>query len=262
MFERIKNCICHPRLLGLYYKDSFFKVIGALVSVFLIFMVLSVTIAVNTKHFDYNDTKTVTNMIMHKDSSDISYDSRTASFSGTPIKMESENYILDFLTNENYSKSNKMVFRFNAKSMDFIYEGFVVATCNYADYETEDFSLLMVQKGDISNMMNFQKLLHELFDDINKSFSAVVIASDSAICLGYYLVVLLIAIVASYFTNPDIQGKVRVKLCLYSTLIYFVVMIFALLYDAKWLQYVALCLPILFTNMTFSRIIRVNKKIN
>lgn len=261
MLERIKNCICHPRLLGLYYKDSALRIIGALLCVFVIFMVLSVGIATNTEHFTYDDTKVVTNLVIHNENADIEFDSRTSTITGTSIKMESDTYIIDFLSTENYSKATKMVFRFNAKDMDFIYQGFVIGTYKYSDYDVDDFNLAQVQAGEISNTMDFQDLLYEIFSDINPNYSTVVILNDAVICLGYYLMVLIVALVASYFRNPDIAFKVRAKLCIYSTLVYFVVMIFALLYNARWLQYVALFLPIVYTNITFSRIIRVKNKV-
>jgi len=261
MFERIKNCICHPRLLGLYYKDSILKAIAALVGLFAFFMLFSVIIALNTNHLTYDDTKVVTNLILYSDECDVKYDGRTCSLSGTSAKFEGESYIVDFLSTENYSASNKMVFRFNAKNMDFIYSGYVVGTYTYSDYSIDDFSISRVQSGDITSTMQFQALLFEIFSDINPSYSAVVIANDAVVCLGYYLIVFVISLVVSFFINGDIQGKVRAKLCIYSTLIYFLVMIIAIIYSAQWLQYVALCLPFIYTNITFSRIIRVKKPV-
>jgi len=261
MLKRIMNCICHPRLLGLYYKDSALRVIGALLCVFVVFMGLSVGIATNTEHFTYDDTKIITNLVIHNEEANIEFDSRTSTITGTSVKMESDSFIIDFLSTENYSKSSKMVFRFNAKEMDFIYQGFVIGSYNYSDYDVDDFNLLLVQAGEISNTLDFQDLLYEIFSDINPNYSIIVIISDAMICLVYYFIVLAVALAASYFRNPDIAFKVRAKLCLYSTLVYFVVMIFGFLYSARWLQYVALFLPIVYTNITFSRIIRVKSKV-
>lgn len=261
MFERLRNSFCHPRLLGLYYKDKIIKPIILVICSFIMFMIFSVIIALNTEHLKYDDTKIVSDLISRSNSADVEFDSRTSSFSGNPVKFESNTFVVDFLSVENYAESEKMVMRFNAKNMDFIYNGYVLGTYTYSNYNIESFSIKLLQKGEMRNTIEFQNLLYDLFLDINKDYSKIIIANDAVVCFGYYIIILIVALVISYFNNPEIQGRIRVKLCMYSTLVYFLVMIIAIIYSAQWLQYVALGLPLIFTNITFSRIIRVKKQI-
>ena len=57
--------------------------------------------------------------------------------------------------------------------------------------------------------------------------------------------------------NPSIDRKVRAKLVLYDTAIFFVCAMLASLFNQGWIAYIGYVLPVIYTSITFRHIVKV-----
>lgn len=263
MFDRIRICICHPKLIGLYYKDSFLKIFSYIFCLFCLFIGTCAVISYNTDHFTYEDTKPIVRLLIQgasSDTGDIAYDKEAGALSGTPASYEAESFIVDFLSDTSYSSVRKLIFLFQKDTAAVLYNGFVLGRYTYAELGAENFSVAEIQKGQIQDTVRFQDMTDTLLNRVNIPYGTFYLMEGISVGIIYFVIMFIIAMASSYFMNPTIAGKIRVKLALYSVSIFYVVMLFSLLFNASWLQYAALILPLIYSNITFSHIIRVEVK--
>lgn len=263
MFDRIRICICHPKLIGLYYKDSFLRIFSYILCLFCLFVGVCAAISYNTDHFTYEDIKPVVRLLIQgsfEKKSDVVYDRETGLLTGTPVSYAAEGFIVDFLTDSNYASTKKIVFRFKKDTAEVLYNGFVLGRFTYAQLSADDFSVAEIQKGQVRDTVRFQDMTDTLLNRVNTPYGTFYLMEGISVGIIYFVIMFIIAMASSYFMNPTIAGKIRIKLVLYSVSVFYVVMLFSLLFNASWLQYVALILPLLYSNITFSHIIRVEVK--
>lgn len=263
MFDRIRICICHPKLIGLYYKDSFLKIFSYILCLFCLFVGVCAVISYNTDHFTYEDTKPVVKLLILGSSekkSDVVYDKEKSALTGTPVSYEADGFVVDFLTDSSYASSKKLVFCFKAETAEVLYNGFVLGRFTYEQLSAESFSVAEIQTGQIRDTVRFQDMTDILLNKANSPYGTFYLMEGISIGIIYFLIMFIIALAFSYFMNPTIAGKIRVKLTLYSISIFYVVMLFSLLFNASWLQYAALILPLIYSNITFSHIVRIEVK--
>ncbi len=260
MYDRIRICLCHPKLIGLYYRDSFLKVILYIFSLFILFIGVSAIVAYNTDHFKYEDTKYVSNLILtDSKTSDIVLNKNTNTITGNPVKYEADDLIIDFLADENYSFTRKMIFKFKTNRVEVIYNGYVMGSYSYESIPVDGFSLEKMKSGDNLNRIYFQDLIDVVFERINTAYATFYFADAVSVGIIYFIMIWIVAFATSYFLNPAITGKVRMKLVMYSVSCFYLVMILSLMLNASWLQYVAIILPLIYSNITFAHIIKVGK---
>ncbi len=260
MYNRIRICLCHPKMIGLYFKDSVFKIISYFMILILLFIGVCASVAYCTDHFNYDDTRRLTDLIYLGNDSDIFFDANNKTISGKKVKFESNNVILNFLVEENYATSQKMIFRFKPEKVEVIFRGIIVKSISYEDIPVESFSLANIQKGNIKDKVEFQDFMNLVLNKCNINFAAFYFLDILFSNVMYFVIIFICALVFSFFTNPNIDIKIRLKLCFYSISVYFLIIILSMLFDAAWLQYLALFLPIVYTNITFSHIIKVEKR--
>lgn len=260
MYDRIRICLCHPKLIGLYYKDSFLRVIFYIVSLFAVFTGVAAAVAYNTDHFKYEDTKYVSNLILGEDkTSDIVLDKTNNRLTGTPVKYETGDLIVNFLVEESYSLSQKIIFRFKSDSVDVLYNGYIMGSYTYESMPVNGFSLEKMKTGDTLNIVYFQDCIDVLFGRVNTAYASFYFGEAVSVGIMYFFMILIVAFATSYFLNPTITGKIRFKLAIYSVSVFYLVMTLSLMLNAAWLQYVAIILPLVYSNITFAHIIKVGK---
>lgn len=260
MKERFRICLCHPKLIGLFYKDSFKKVFAYIISLFLLFIGVSAAVAYNTDHFGYEEARSVASIVCQGEESNVLYDSTTKTISGTGVKYEEGNIVVNFLVEENYATSQKLIFRFKAEYVDVIFYGYVLKSVSYEDFNIDSFSISNVQNGNRIDMIEFQDFINVVLNQVNSEYATFYFVEAIMVGIMYFVMVFVLALVSSYFVNPKITGKVRIKLCFYSVGIFYFLMILSLMFNAGWLQYVAMFLPFIYSNITFMHIIKVEKK--
>lgn len=261
MLNRIKDIICHPSRLGLYYKDSFLKIISILSIFCLVFVGLSFIVMTNANYFSLSSAKSVSSDLI-KSNSNVSIEFKDKSISGEAFTFKGEDYIISFLDESFKPRKDHISISFKANTINVYIDTTHYSTIYYEKIAITDFKLSNVIDGNIKDRLSFESLISIALDSIEYNYSLFVFLENMAVVFGLYLMLIIIAVVMAYFINPEIDMKFRVKLALYDTIIYFVIMVFSLLYNQFWLQYLAIILALIYVKITFSHIIKVKIKRN
>lgn len=261
MLDKIKDLIIHPKRIGLYYKDSFLKIFLYLAALFIILSGVTIIVCYNTAYFNHTHSKDISSAVIQMDDSNILYDSNTSTLSGNSISCEFDDKIIYFLANEaQIKRSNKMIFNFKADRIELTFSSLKFASIEYKDIDIKDFSLKGVQEFNDAEIIKFEEFMDVVFQRANKGYAVFTSFDTITMNLMLYGIVVLVGLLSAWFRKPEINSTVRFKLVLYSTSVYFIVMLLSVLYSATWIQYVAMGLPIIYCNITFSRIVKVVRR--
>lgn len=261
MYNRIRICLCHPSKIATFFRDKALSIALYVLGLFVVFLATSALRAYTTDYFNYSDTKSITNIVLEKNSGDAVYDASTYKLTGTPLKYEASDFVLDVLLSEGYANVDKLVFKMKEESVDVVFMGYLVSNYTYEELKPSGFTFEGILQADPVDIINFQSLMNTLLDKVNITYANYEFIQSIYIAVSYFAVILIVGCISSYFINPKIDWKTRVKLCLYSSGVFFLVMTFAVLLNYVWLQYLAMILPLIYTNITFSHIIKISKPI-
>lgn len=261
MYNRIRICLCHPSKIAMFFRDKALTIALYILGLFALFVSISALRAYTTDYFNYSDTKSITNLVLEQNSGDAVYDSNTHTLTGTAVKYEASDFILDVLLSEGYANVDKLVFKMKETSVDVVFMGYLVSSYTYEELQPKNFTFAGILNADTVEIINFQSLMNTLLDKVNINYSHYEFIQSIYIAVSYFAVILIVGCLSSYFINPKIDWKTRVKLCLYSSGVFFMVMIFAVLLNYVWIQYLAMILPLIYTNITFSHIIKISKPV-
>lgn len=264
MLERIKTSLCHPKYIGLFFKDKLYKPILLMMIFLAIFAGSIITKCLLTDQFGASQAITVEKIIQYSTDSNgnkptvnVSYDKETKKITGETMAFTSDEMVLSFLPTTKTVNQNKVTVFLYEESYLIYYGYFKIGEGYYKNEDLESFSIAKVQTGDTVNCINFRAFLVGIFDRAQTT-EALVIATQAIISnFVYYVLVVILCLFAAYFLNPSIEFKIRIKLVLYDSLSYFYWYLLALLIGVNWLEYVALIVPFIFTNITFAHIRRV-----
>lgn len=262
MLQKIKDLIIHPKRIGLYYKDSFFKIFAYIFVLFIILASLTAVVVFNTDYLHHAHSKDISSSIMQMGKSDIKYDADTHTLLGSPMSASFDDKVIYFFGNENNIKAEKkFIFNFKAESVDMIYGGLKFSSIKYSEINSESFSIAAVQGFDDKEIVKLEEFLDIVFYKANSGYRRLAFADTIIMDLMMYGIIILIGLLSAWFRKPEINSTVRFKLVLYSTSVYFIGMLFSLLYNAMWIEYVAMAIPIIYVNITLSRIVKVVRRV-
>ncbi len=258
--QRLKNIICHPSRIGLYHKDSPLMIILYLF-LFLSFMVGMLALKTfNTDYFDYSDAEYVISLV-ESDKKEITTKYENGKLTGDMLTVKDEGIELYFLTGMTINKitNSGMIVLLEEDNAKVYYKYSYMGTIEYKNLDSNmKFSINGIRSFNSDDIYNFRAFLYITFTSINTSYAKNVFITNIVRILEYYLIfAILVLMVFSYFINPGIRLDVRAKLGIYDSLIYFIIMFLSFAFEAQFLQYVALIIPIIYCNVTFSHIIRV-----
>ena len=264
MIEIIKTSLCHPKYIGLFFKNKLYKII---LIVFLFFAVFSgsiITKCLLTDQFGTDQAFQVQKIIQYssdndgvKPTVDIKFDSQTNKITGKTMVFKSDDAVISF-------RNDATIIAQNALSINLFEDGYVIyygyyklGSGNYNNEYLKSFDISKIQSGDALNSSNFRDFLVIIFDNVQIS-QALVISFQSIISnFVYYILLILFCLLSAYFFNPTIELKIRFKLVLLDSLSYFYWYLIAILTGLSFIEYIAFIVPLLFTTITFAHIKRV-----
>ncbi|MBQ3253867.1 MAG: hypothetical protein IJA65_04850 [Acholeplasmatales bacterium] len=256
---RLIDCLCHPSRVGLYYKDKIHILIIYLVSFCLALTSIMVINSYSSSYFSKSASDNVSQMIINsEDKANILYENNI--LTGDELVITSDNYEAYFFKSNFKKNTSKIIMHFQEEKVDIFYGIYKLNTYLYSESTAKGFNLENVQNGILKDTLEFEAIVSGAFDSVDKAMSHMNFYMNMVNVFFTYVVILVIGIIYSYFTNPTIQTGYRIKLCIYSSLIFFVIMIFSILFSISWLQYVAFALPVFYIGITFSHIVKVNVK--
>lgn len=261
MFNKIKICLCHPKYIGVYFKDNLWK---PLLSVFIGFVIMFFVLGIlcsNTTFFEHSDVKSITNTLYYQEECDSIYDSNTKKMTGSSKLYKGEDFIVGFFQDKVEIDLYNYYINFSEKYIDLYVYGVKIGKIEYEKVIDKSFSMSNVQKGKLTDTFIFEEMIENVFLEVEGNQKIVSFFSNAISIVIYYLVVLVTVFIFSYYVNPSIEGKIRIRLCLYDTLIFFVIVSLSFMFRAMWLQYISMIVPAIFSFITFSHIIKIEKKV-
>ncbi len=264
MLKRIKTSLSHPKYVGLFFKDKFHNVILLIILFFAVFSASIFTKCMLTDQFGIDQAIAVEQMIQYstdslgnKPSVTIIYDADNKKFNGESMLFSSEDANISFLpTNVNVSQ-NKLCVSFFEDNYVIYYGLYKLGSYSYDNTDLKSFNISNVQKGDTSDCINFRNFLIYSFDKVQYQQATLISVQSIISTLVYYFILIVFCLIAAYLINPAIEFKIRLKLVLYDSLSYFYWYFIALLLSITWIEYIALLVPVIFTNITFAHIRRI-----
>ncbi|HIT50204.1 MAG TPA: hypothetical protein IAD46_04170 [Candidatus Pelethenecus faecipullorum] len=257
MLDRIRNCICHPKWIGNYFKDKIRYIVAVT------FLFLGVYVAVlalriyTTEPFSEGSVKELTSAVIRGKESDVRYDDTTHRLTGSYCVYEGDDFQLIFLPEQDVRATLGIQILFLETEVRVYYAGMKAQSYRYDQTVVSSFSLADIQKNQSEDIYQFKILLGGVLDSTHLFFQTMVFLERLGMELGYFVILLICMFVFTYFLNPSIEGKIRIKLVFYDAMIFFFVELLSVLFAMSWLQYVALILPIVYANITFRHIVRV-----
>ena len=264
MLDRLRIILAHPTRIGLFFKDKIYIPILFVLTMFFLFVSANTVYNVNTKQFTYSQAKLFNVLVQNTVNDDkktpnlnMAFDSTTNKITGDTHVFVGNNIILAVNSSNMYFKNEYISVNLRENEA-VLYEGYIqIGTIEYKSIESKNFTFTNVQKGTLDDNLYFTEFIYKLFDKVNINQAAIHIFDDSFTGLIFFVAVLIFCLIDSYFLNPPIEMKVRSRLVIYDSFSYLFFMFLAALFRASWLQYVALIIPVLYVNLTFSHIKKI-----
>ncbi|MGM9969250.1 MAG: hypothetical protein ACI35S_02520 [Anaeroplasma sp.] len=259
MLKRVGISLFRPSMIGMFYKDKLWVVLThAFVFVALFITCFSICSS-NEKYFSSDTIENITSLVQNSnDELDIKYENNT--LTGTGFNISSTDFKAYFLESNFKKSSNVIILHFKETEVDMFYGSKLIKSYEYSKSTALSFEMNGVKNANIRDVLAFEALVSGALSTIDAQFMTLAIISNILSIIGSYIGILLFGLFFSYIINSSIDFKIRIKLCLYCSLNYFVVWIFAILLNASFLQYVAFLLPLVYINMAFSHIIKIKIK--
>lgn len=259
MIERISAILCHPKRIGNYFKDK-----GLFVFLlFLIFLGLyagcTAAYSYNTKPFTDNSSAGITSILVQGTATQVSYDATTKTMSGKTQTIEKKSYRLVFLPAEGAditTKYDDITIIFEATYAQIYYGTILAGTCSYENLDIASFSTKEIQLNSSSDIFAFKQMVDSVLVSGYVFFQTYLFLQSVGTALVYFVFIVGLMYFFSFF-NPSIERGIRFKLCIYDGLSFFVISIFSVLFNAGWLTYVAVLVPMIYSFITFKHIVKV-----
>ena len=258
--RHLRYITCHPSRIGLFHKDHPLVIL----LFFLLFSsILLGTIALkvfNTNYFSNGDIDYVQSTVVKYDST-LNIEYKDYKITGESVLIKKSPLELRILPTESKVDNNGLIMLLGTESAEIYYSYIKIGSVKYSDIPNNySFTLAGVKSGDSASTYNFRCFMDYMFTKSNTGYAVNVFVNETLNVLFYYFIFAIIAIlVYSFFANSQISFGIRAKLVIYDSLIYFVIMFFTIAFDISFLQYVAIFLPAIFCNLTFTHIIKVRK---
>lgn len=260
MLERICDCICHPKRIGKYYKDKFWIVLGMLVLFFGCYAGVSAARYYTTPAFTDNSVTALVSSIIRGHASEVKYDSSLHMMTGKSCTYEGEKFRIVFLPTEGAvieTQIDDVNIIFYSEDAKVYYGKILAGQISYETMMVSGFSINGIQGNQVDDILNFKTLTKSILDNASVFFQTISYVSNLGTTLFYYLIIVFLMTIFTSLLNPTIDRKVRIKLCFYDGLIFFICCFFAMLFNVDMIIYISFLFPIIFSNITFRHILKV-----
>ena len=259
MIHMLRDCLCHPKYIVMYYKEKGYKIF-LLILLFLAAFVGAIALKeYSTDYFLNADNEEIIEAIVVGSDTDIKFDAESNTISGTPVAFSSANYNVCFLDQSlltNSGLDTKVSLIFTETKLQINYATMNVSEYEYTDDTLKSFDLEKLSRGSVADMIEFKRLLTKSLDAANFTFSTLAIVDHTTTVVIYYLGLVVMLFFFSFLTNPTIGKGVRFKLVCLDSIIFLFLMILDVMFSASWLMYIALMIPVFYSNITFRHIAR------
>ncbi|MDE7263292.1 MAG: hypothetical protein K2N64_01345 [Anaeroplasmataceae bacterium] len=259
MFERFKDCICHPRCIGKYNKDRAGVVFLTIVLFFTLCAGMLAARCYTDSPFTEAPLLSVTSKIIQHGDNDVAFDRETNTLSGTGFELGGTGIRLVVLPKDNqYSLPlDTVTLLLEESGAKVFYSNVEISSMEYKDITVSSFNLANVAANQSLDTYNFRVLVSSLLESTTLFFQTYSFVQEVISIIIFYLICVVFCYVLSIAMNPTIDRGVRAKLSFYDGCVFFVGSFFAYLFNVSIIIYFALALPLIYTLITFRHIIKI-----
>ena len=251
--HKLCNIIFRPAQTAIYLTDKVYKVILWALGFFTIIIGIILAYSFSIKYYDYTFTDNVCLYIASNDESNIKFENNK--LTGSEYSIKGEGVYIYYLKSDFAHNDYGLVMNYKEEEVDIYYRFYNKITVKYSELDANDFTFSDVKYNKGLSRIYYEGFLMGAVDKINTKASFHLFLDSFINVLTMFFVVVLVSSVFSFFVNPMIKLKHRVRLCVYDSLIYLVFMMVVLIFKINWLQYVALAIPLIYTNISFKKIV-------
>lgn len=254
--EKIINIICHPSLIVLYFKDQIYKILLFILPFFVIVASLLALYDFNTKYYDYEYVNSISDMVKSYDE-EIDLVIKDNKLEGSTYTIKNDNVCLFFMKDAVASTDYSITLIFKEDRVVYYYQAYLKYEITYEKIGVDNLTFADIQANSFGAKLKLNTIIDKTLDLANRLVVTYIYFSDLINFFFYYAASVLVAIIVSMFVNPQIEFRYRFRICLYDSIIFFIVIIFALMFNLSWLRYVAMAMPAIYSIVSFKRIVRV-----
>lgn len=257
MFRKLKNIISHPSVLGIYFMDHWYTVLGWWFTFFVFTSVILAVADLGTRRMDGNTAISLSDQLVYGNYINDAYYENNE-LNGRYVQITTDYFIISFNDNAFMNnRTNGLVIVFGKDNVNMFYSGIHLGKEEYKNLKIADFSIQKIKEGNVEMRMAFESFLLKGLEAGEANFRAVCFFNDLFSVLMYYALTLLMCYIAGWVSNPPIESRFRIKLAAYASFVYFIFVWFSILFQVSWLLYVGMFFALVYTIMTFSHIRKV-----
>lgn len=259
MFERIKDCICHPRYIGKYHKDH----AGIVFLTIIIFLIICLSIlgarSYTTRPFDESVSLGFTSKLIQAGAKNTAYNKENHLLSGESFEVDGSGYKLIVLPEEGNInlKLDTITVVLNPSDAVVYFSTLDISKISYSSLQLADFDFGQVALNNPKDTYYFRLMMDGILDSSKVFFQTFTFVQEIISLLVYYFICVLFCYILSIAINPTISRGVRAKFCFYDGCAFLVGAFFAYLFNVGILLYFALALPLIYTIITFRHVVKV-----
>lgn len=260
MFERIKDCVCHPRYIGKYHKDHIGIVLLTIVLFFVLCVAMQGVRSYTDSPFDQSIPLTFTSYVIQNGEKQTSYDAEEKKILGESFQIDGNGFILVVLPLEDQRidvKLDTITVVLHETTSDLYYGSRKISSFAYQDMKVSSFSFASISKNQAQDIYHYKLFIETIFNSSKLYFQSYGFIQSIISSIVYYLICCFFSYILSIAINPTINRGVRAKLCFYDGCVFFIGEFFAFLFNVDILVYFALALPLVYTLVTFRHIVKV-----
>ncbi|MDE5566465.1 MAG: hypothetical protein K2I77_05715 [Anaeroplasmataceae bacterium] len=257
MLSRIIDCICHPKFIGRYNKDKAGIVFLTVLFFFLLYVAAFGIRTYTTAPFNDTTYSELASAVVQTKEVDIVYQNHQ--LQGENKVIVGDGFRLFLLPKEapkEYSQTDINVVLKETEATVYI-GSYRLSSLEYENINAYDFSFADICNNQTEDIYQFKKFMYDIFSTATIPLQSLSFAGGILTSIFYYFVIVVCAGFFSKMVNPTIDRGVRYKLCFYDGIIFFVISMFASLFNVGWLSYVAIGMSLVYVTITFKHIIRV-----
>lgn len=263
MFKKFKNIISHPSLLGLYFMDHWYTVVGWWFLFFCITCVFLSIVDLTKNRLDSSVSNRISDALIYNHVIDDAVYSNYE-LSGTYKVIQTDYCIISF--NDNAFMNNHMnsglIVVFGKENANVFYSTFHLGRLNYTDLKIKDFNIKDIRNGNIEMRMAFEAFIQNALAKGEGNFRGICYFNDLFNIIMYHLLTLVVCYFLAWLLNPMVERRFRLKLIGYSSLIYYIFVWFKLFFSVDALLYIGIFFALVYTVFTFThiRLVRVGRR--
>jgi hypothetical protein len=263
MFKKFKNIVSHPSLLGLYFMDHWYTVVGWWFLFFCITCVFLSIVDLTKPRLDSNVARRISDALAYNHViDDAKYENNT--LTGSYKVIETEYCIISFNDNAfmNNHVSSGLIVVFGKENANVFFSTFHLGRLNYSDLKIKDFNIKDIKSGNIEMRIAFESFIEKGLSSGEANYRAICFFNDLFGIIMYYLLTLVVCYFLAWIINPMVERRFRIKLIGYSSLIYYLFIWCKLSFSMDALLYIGIFFSLVYTVFTFThiRLVRVGRR--